>query len=194
MRNKTTFAKCCLTQWISKFPVSFEIHWVRQYLVNFTGLARIVNAPVYKAEPIFLGMASCPNFWYYYTVQNTITILSNDSYILVSYAKSVSRLPDILSKQITSIYISTATIVTWIIPYAQPLWPKLSAAHITDDMICIDLTYIPMFWTPNVYWDPHGYIMNSRKYRVLLLRVFEHRTLYQTIRQVWKSIGALING
>ena len=24
----------CLTQWISKLPGSFEIHWVRQYLVN----------------------------------------------------------------------------------------------------------------------------------------------------------------
>ena len=24
----------CLTQWISKLPESFEIHWVRQYLVN----------------------------------------------------------------------------------------------------------------------------------------------------------------
>ena len=33
--HKTAFTKYCLTQWISKFPGSFEIHWVRQYQVNF---------------------------------------------------------------------------------------------------------------------------------------------------------------
>ena len=31
-QNKTTFTKYCLTQWISKLPGSFEIHWVRQYV------------------------------------------------------------------------------------------------------------------------------------------------------------------
>ena len=43
--NRTTFIKYCLTQWISKFTGSFEIHWVRQYPLNFTGLtlADIVN-------------------------------------------------------------------------------------------------------------------------------------------------------
>ena len=53
--NKTTFIKYCLT-WISKLSTSFEIHWVRQYLVNFTGLASIVNATVYKRKPIFTGL------------------------------------------------------------------------------------------------------------------------------------------
>ena len=33
---KTIFIKYCLTQWISKLPGSFEVHRVRQYLVNFT--------------------------------------------------------------------------------------------------------------------------------------------------------------
>ena len=28
------FTRNCLTHWISKLPGSFEIHWVRQYLVN----------------------------------------------------------------------------------------------------------------------------------------------------------------
>ena len=28
------FARYCLTQWIPKLPRSFEIRWVRQYLVN----------------------------------------------------------------------------------------------------------------------------------------------------------------
>ena len=50
---ETTFPKYCLTQWISKLPRSFEIHWVRQYLVNFTGLAGIVHAIVYKTESFF---------------------------------------------------------------------------------------------------------------------------------------------
>ena len=58
----TTFTKHWLTEWISKRSGSFEIHWVRQYLVNFTGLVGIVNADVYKNEPIFTGIANCPNF------------------------------------------------------------------------------------------------------------------------------------
>ena len=41
-RNKTTFTKCCL---LSGFQV-------RQCLVNFMGLAGIVNATVYKTESI----------------------------------------------------------------------------------------------------------------------------------------------
>ena len=53
IQNKTTFTKYCVTQLISKLP--FEIHWVRQYLVNFTGLAGIINTIVYKTEPIFTG-------------------------------------------------------------------------------------------------------------------------------------------
>ena len=35
--NETVFTKYCLTPWISKLPRSFEIHWVRQYLLTFTG-------------------------------------------------------------------------------------------------------------------------------------------------------------
>ena len=54
--NRTTFAKYCLTHWISKLPVSFEIHWVRQYLINLIGLAGIVNAMVCKTKPNFTGV------------------------------------------------------------------------------------------------------------------------------------------
>ena len=53
--NKITLINC-LTQWISKFPGSFEIHWVRQYLVNFTGVGGIINTIVYKTELIFTGV------------------------------------------------------------------------------------------------------------------------------------------
>ena len=56
IRNKTTFTKYCLTQWISKLPGSFEIDWVRQYMVNLMGLLGIVNASVYKTELIFTGL------------------------------------------------------------------------------------------------------------------------------------------
>ena len=51
MPNKSTFSKYCLTQWISKLPRSFEIQWARQYLVNVTGLAGIVNATVDTLSP-----------------------------------------------------------------------------------------------------------------------------------------------
>ena len=44
--TKNTFTKYCLTQLISELPWSFEIR-VRQYLVNFVGLAGI-----YKTKPI----------------------------------------------------------------------------------------------------------------------------------------------
>ena len=54
--NETTFTKYCLTQWIPKLPGSIEIHWVRQYLVNFTGMVGILNKTVYKTEPIFTGL------------------------------------------------------------------------------------------------------------------------------------------
>ena len=35
IRNKTIFTMYSLTQWISKPPGSFEIHWVCQYLPKF---------------------------------------------------------------------------------------------------------------------------------------------------------------
>ena len=53
--NKTRFTKYCVTHWISKLPRSFEIHWVSQFLVNFMGLAGIVNAIVYNTKPVFTG-------------------------------------------------------------------------------------------------------------------------------------------
>ena len=49
---QATFTKYCLTQRISKLSGSFEIHWVRQYLVKYMGLLGIVNATVYKTAPI----------------------------------------------------------------------------------------------------------------------------------------------
>ena len=35
-----------------KLPMSFEIHWARQYLINLASLLGIVNATIYKTEPI----------------------------------------------------------------------------------------------------------------------------------------------
>ena len=48
--------KYCITRWMSNLPWSFEIHRVVQYLANFTGLVGIVNATVYKTEPIRTGL------------------------------------------------------------------------------------------------------------------------------------------
>ena len=59
IQNKTTFTKYCLTQWISKLPRSFEIHWARQYLVNFMGLAGMFDTTgtiVYNTMPNFTGI------------------------------------------------------------------------------------------------------------------------------------------
>ena len=50
---RNTFMKNCLA---SGFQTPHELHWVRQYLVNFTGLVGIVNVIVYKTEPIFTGL------------------------------------------------------------------------------------------------------------------------------------------
>ena len=56
IQNKTTFTKYCLIQWMPKLLRSFDIHWRRQYLVNFMGLVGIVNATVNKTKPIFAGL------------------------------------------------------------------------------------------------------------------------------------------
>ena len=37
---------------------NFEIHWVRQYLLNFMALASMISANVYKTEPIFTGLGT----------------------------------------------------------------------------------------------------------------------------------------
>ena len=54
--NQTTLTRSCLTQWIWKFPGAFEIHCVRQYLVNVTGLADKIKATVYKTSQFFTGL------------------------------------------------------------------------------------------------------------------------------------------
>ena len=71
---KTTVTKYCLTQWISQLTGSFEIHWVRQYLVKCMGVAGIVNAIVYMTEPIFTSLrhAKLPNF---VTLYKPLTVL-----------------------------------------------------------------------------------------------------------------------
>ena len=43
-------------RWVISYAGSFEINWVRRYLVNFTGLTSIVNTTVYKTGTIFTGL------------------------------------------------------------------------------------------------------------------------------------------
>ena len=50
--NKTMFITYCL----SGLPGSFKIHWVRQLLVHFMVVVGIVNATVYRTEPIFMDL------------------------------------------------------------------------------------------------------------------------------------------
>ena len=57
-------------QWIWKLPGSFEIHWIRQYMVNFMALMCITNGNVYMTEPNFTGLelgkhcaGQCYNEW-----------------------------------------------------------------------------------------------------------------------------------
>ena len=62
--NRNTSIWYCFTQWITKLPGSFEIHWVRQYLVNFLGLAGMINLNVYKAGPMFMGLGHSKLSWF----------------------------------------------------------------------------------------------------------------------------------
>ena len=65
------FNRYCLTQWISKLPWSFEIHWVRQYFINI-GLLWIkdlqTSEMTVELKPnLYIGFVNIfPNFWYMY--------------------------------------------------------------------------------------------------------------------------------
>ena len=67
-----TFTTYCLTQRISKLPGSFEIHWVRQYLVNFTALVGIVMQLFTRPSQFsqFSGTADCPYFQHCTKISN----------------------------------------------------------------------------------------------------------------------------
>ena len=54
IRNKLHLLGTVLVDF--KAAGSFKTNWVRQYLVNVTDLAGIVNATVYKTDPIFTGL------------------------------------------------------------------------------------------------------------------------------------------
>ena len=66
--------KHCLTPWSSKLPRSFEIQGVRQFLVNFTGLAGIVNAPIYKTQAIFTSLRAWQIALFFNTQQVAISL------------------------------------------------------------------------------------------------------------------------
>ena len=44
------------TAYTMKFLVSWEIQWVRKYLLNFTGLAGMVKANVSQSDSFFTGL------------------------------------------------------------------------------------------------------------------------------------------
>ena len=55
--KKHTFTSYCLSEFqSSRGALRSIVIWVRQSLVNFTGLAGIVNTTVYKTRPIFIAL------------------------------------------------------------------------------------------------------------------------------------------
>ena len=54
--NEIILSKHCLTKCISTLHRSFEIHWVRQYLVNVMDLTGTVHTTSNKTEPIVKGI------------------------------------------------------------------------------------------------------------------------------------------
>ena len=65
--NKTTHLLSTVLHSGSKLHKSFEIQWVRHYLINHTDFSGIVNATVYKTEPI-LGVRA----WKVVLIFNTV--------------------------------------------------------------------------------------------------------------------------
>ena len=67
-RNTTITTEYCLAQWISNLSRSFEIHWVRAYLVNCMDSVGIVNTIVYKTKPTFTGSLQSKlwKHWYWF--------------------------------------------------------------------------------------------------------------------------------
>ena len=74
------FAMYCLTQWIPKFLGSFEIHWIRQYLVfsfiSNKGSVNIQNEPTVKKSKLYVWPANIfSNFLYCYCMCSVLTRL-----------------------------------------------------------------------------------------------------------------------
>ena len=66
--KETISTKCCLTQWISQIPGSFEIHWVRQVPGKFhgPGSGGHSKTQLFTRRSQFSqvsGMANCPNIF-----------------------------------------------------------------------------------------------------------------------------------
>ena len=68
------FTRYCLTQWISKQLRSFEIHWVRQYLVNvvLSGIKDLQTSEITYVGPEYIF----PNYFYFkYTISDINAVL-----------------------------------------------------------------------------------------------------------------------
>ena len=141
--NKTAFAKYCLTQWISKLPGNFDIHAVRQYLVNITGLADIVYATVYKTEPIFtcLEHGKLSKFQLYFEFQffefqtlNILILISSDAstptaYSILAGAHSLTSMePTQQRKQVAEVsHFVYDDVMIW--KHLTYYWPFVGGIH-----------------------------------------------------------------
>ena len=81
-----------------KAPRSFEIHWVRQYLVNFMGLVGIVNPTVYKTANFHRSWA-----WKIALIFDTDIIITDNT--AISKTKHNKICTYILYKKCASAYI-----------------------------------------------------------------------------------------
>ena len=75
IRNKTTFTKYCLIQWISRIPVSFELHWARPGKNHGPGgqgkrncFKDRANSHRSRAWQIILIFNNAPNFKYVFSL------------------------------------------------------------------------------------------------------------------------------
>ena len=77
--NKIAFTKYCLFQWISKLPGTFQIHCVRQWLLDFTGFAGMINATVYKTT--FSTDLDIFVYIYYYNYGRPTAVMKHISFL-----------------------------------------------------------------------------------------------------------------
>ena len=130
IQNKTTLTKYCLTQWISKLLWSFEVHWVRQYLVNFMGLAGIIKA-IFTDQVNFHRFQAWQNILIFQhgthicinlkPVFNQLRLRQNGCYFVDDSFKYIFKY---IAKQATSHYLGQCRPSSWLTDICVN-WPRL---------------------------------------------------------------------
>ena len=131
--NKTTFTKYCLIPWISKLPRSFKIHWVRQYLVNVTGVAGMIQdrANFHRSQA-----------WQIVLIFSTLVYsvyLSATKKVLITFSKMVhcNRIPHEISSTISD-YRSFKMLYDTTDDQNQDIWVSIVPASGLASFWCWD--------------------------------------------------------